>query len=108
MSVAGTTFKILESIININSFLLPPDSPIIFSSLNTKLGFLPNNRILLGGTYKSLEYSHLDFSLQNNIKETAYSNFRDSLQKKISLILTVLFLFFQQKVGSPIPNETSI
>ena len=91
---------IFESIINKRFFLLPcsSSSTMLFPWLRCKLRYLQYNRILLGGIYKSIKYSHLDFYQQNIINSTAYPNFRDSLQKKISLLLSLYFTFFQHKV----------
>lgn len=95
--------QIFESIINKKFFLLPcsSSSTMLFPWLRCKLRYLQYNRILLGGIHKSIKYSHLDFYQQNIIncaRSEAYPNFRDSLQKKISLLLSLYFTFFQHKV----------
>ena len=89
---------ILKSILN-NKFILSPQPfSMIFPSLQSKLRHLQFNRILLGGLHKKIEYSHLDFLHQNNLNFMAYPNFRDSLQRKISLLLNAYFTFFQHTI----------
>lgn len=100
--------QIFESIINKNFFLLPSASSMIFPWLHCKLRHLQYNRILLGGIYKTIKYSHLDCYQHNIINSTAYPHFRDSLQKKISLLLRFYFSFFQCKIGSTIPNQSAL
>ena len=78
---------------------------MLFPWLRCKLRYLQYNRILLGGIHKSIKYSHLDFYQQNIINATAYPNFRDSLQKKISLLLSLYFTFFQHKVYQQYPMK---
>ena len=90
---------ILKSIFNNKFIFSPQSSSMIFPWLQTKLRHLQFNRILLGGLHKKIEYSHLDFFHQNNLNFTAYPNFRDSLQKKISLLLNAYFTFFQHKIS---------
>lgn len=89
----------LKSILNNKFILSPQPSSMIFPWLQSKLRHLQFNRILLGGLYGKIEYSHLDFLHQNNLNFMAYPNFRDSLQKKISLLLDAYFTFFQHKIS---------
>ncbi len=100
--------QIFESIINKKFFLLPSSSSMIFPWLHCKLRHLQYNRILLGGIYKNIKYSHLDYYQHHIINSTAYPNFRDSLQKQISILLSFYFKFLQDKVGSTIPNQPDL
>ena len=102
---------IFELIINNKNLLLPSFSfsssmvQMILPWLNCKLRYLPYQRILVGGIYKTIKYSHLDFYQQNHKNSMTYSNFRDSLLKKIALLLTIYLIFFQQTVASTTPNQ---
>ena len=102
---------IFELIINKKKFLLPsfsfPSSMIqmIFPWLHCKLRYLPYQTILVGGIHKRVKYSHLDFYQQNNKNSMTYPNFRDSLLKKIALLLTIYLTFFQQTVASTTPSK---
>ncbi len=102
---------IFELIINNKNLLLPsfsfPSSmtQIIFPWLNCKLRYLRYQKILVGGIHKRIKYSHLDFYQQNNKNSMTYPNFRDSLLKKIALLLTIYLTFFQQTIASTTPSK---
>lgn len=94
----GQVSFILKSIFSNKFRLSPQPSSMTFPWLQSKVRHLQFNRILLGGLYKNIKYSHLDFFHQNNINFIAYPTFRDSLKKKISLLLNSHFTFFQHKI----------
>ena len=80
-------------------------SQIIFPWLNCKLRHLRYQKILVGGIHKRIKYSHLDFYQQHNKNSMTFPNFRDSLLKKIALLLTIYLTFFQQTVASTTPSK---